>query len=679
MALRRLAPAVTAALVALCAFAGTASAISNTADPPGHDVTGEVDAIVRVGDTIYLGGSFSAVDGQLRANLAAISAVDGSVTSWDPGTDGQVLALAASGSTVFAGGSFTEVDALPRNGLAAIDAASGSATTWDANPSAGAKVESLAVFGSRLYVGGFNFTQIGGITETNLGAVDVATGAGVGWAANPPNPNFNIGGLAVSPDGSFVYASGFYSTIGGLSRLGIAALDSNTGIVDPDWDPSADGGEVTDVAVAADNSQVYAVGDFFPSPPGQLNWGGQPRAYGASVEPAGGGRTGLATPFAPDLDSQPESISTTPSVTYIAGSFSVVREGHPDQATRDEFAAFDSQTGFVLPWDPKPIGGSGNAVLAGSDGSLFIGGTFTSLFGAAHRGFASYSLPPAADSAPSLSGTPQPGQVLTCANGSWSGSTPQSYAYQFLRDGTPAGVAGATTYTVDAADVGHGMSCRVTATNRAGTTSADSATLVVQSPPVATTAAGPAPPRALAPPVFLRSANVYPVSGEVLVKLPGASEFVPLLEARQIPFGSIVDTKRGRVRICTADAAGKVQCAEFFGGRFKLLQHRAKKPVTELVLVGGSFRGCPKPARRAATSSRLRKSSTVRKLWGDGKGTFRTRGRYASATIRGTRWLTADRCDGTLVRVAKGSVTVRDLVKRKSRVVRARKSYLARP
>ena len=42
-------------------------------------------------------------------------------------------------------------------------------------------------------------------------------------------------------------------------------------------------------------------------------------------------------------------------------------------------------------------------------------------------------------------------------------------------------------------------------------------------------------------------------------------------------------------------------------------------------------------------------------------------------------WLTADRCDGTLVRVAKGSVTVRDLVKRKSRVVRARKSYLARP
>jgi hypothetical protein len=51
--------------------------------------------------------------------------------------------------------------------------------------------------------------------------------------------------------------------------------------------------------------------------------------------------------------------------------------------------------------------------------------------------------------------------------------------------------------------------------------------------------------------------------------------------------------------------------------------------------------------------------------------------RYASATIRGTRWLTDDRCNGTLVRVAQGSVTVRDLPRRKSLVLRAPKSYFA--
>jgi hypothetical protein len=48
----------------------------------------------------------------------------------------------------------------------------------------------------------------------------------------------------------------------------------------------------------------------------------------------------------------------------------------------------------------------------------------------------------------------------------------------------------------------------------------------------------------------------------------------------------------------------------------------------------------------------------VRRLWGDGKGRFRTRGRYGAGTVRGTKWLTKDRCDGTLVRVVRGRVAV---------------------
>ena len=51
----------------------------------------------------------------------------------------------------------------------------------------------------------------------------------------------------------------------------------------------------------------------------------------------------------------------------------------------------------------------------------------------------------------------------------------------------------------------------------------------------------------------------------------------------------------------------------------------------------------------------------VRRLWGDGRGRFRTRGRYGAATVRGTKWLTLDRCDGTKVRVVRGKVAVRDL------------------
>ena len=66
------------------------------------------------------------------------------------------------------------------------------------------------------------------------------------------------------------------------------------------------------------------------------------------------------------------------------------------------------------------------------------------------------------------------------------------------------------------------------------------------------------------------------------------------------------------------------------------------------------------------------------KLWGSGKGKFRTSGKYASATVRGTVWLTQDECDGTLIRVKRGTVQVRDLTRHKTVTVKAGHSYLAR-
>ena len=45
------------------------------------------------------------------------------------------------------------------------------------------------------------------------------------------------------------------------------------------------------------------------------------------------------------------------------------------------------------------------------------------------------------------------------------------------------------------------------------------------------------------------------------------------------------------------------------------------------------------------------KKPKTRKLWGDGSGSFRTRGQYSAATVRGTRWLVQDSCAGTLTKV----------------------------
>ena len=72
-------------------------------------------------------------------------------------------------------------------------------------------------------------------------------------------------------------------------------------------------------------------------------------------------------------------------------------------------------------------------------------------------------------------------------------------------------------------------------------------------------------------------------------------------------------------------------------------------------------------------------SKSIRHVWGNAKGHFRTKGKYASATIRGTLWLTNDVCGGTWVHVRRGIVDVFDFVKRKHVFTRAGHSYLAKP
>ena len=125
--------------------------------------------------------------------------------------------------------------------------------------------------------------------------------------------------------------------------------------------------------------------------------------------------------------------------------------------------------------------------------------------------------------------------------------------------------------------------------------------------------------------------------------------------------------------------------AQFFRGRFLVRQvrkprgkakKRSTKLITELRLSGSSFSKTCKA--KASIAAKKRSKKRVRRLFGDGKGAFRTRGRNAAATVRGTRWGVQDRCDGTLVAVQRGRVEVRDFVKRKTVIVRAGKTYLAR-
>lgn len=162
------------------------------------------------------------------------------------------------------------------------------------------------------------------------------------------------------------------------------------------------------------------------------------------------------------------------------------------------------------------------------------------------------------------------------------------------------------------------------------------------------------------------------VSGSVRYHLPGQG-FVALPSGSVLlGFGSVVDTRRGRARVTVErDDAGRLQSSEFYSGLFGVFQSPTA-PLTTLQLAGGVFSECTSAsAGRARVSARR----VVRRLWGSGTGTFRTKGRFGSATIRGTRWKTEDLCGATRITVAEGAVTVRDFRRDRTVVVRAGHSY----
>ena len=101
------------------------------------------------------------------------------------------------------------------------------------------------------------------------------------------------------------------------------------------------------------------------------------------------------------------------------------------------------------------------------------------------------AAPPVSVTVPTVSGTAGAGHTLTAGDGTWTGTAPLDFDYQWQRcdaDGTDCvDIAGATddSYDLTDADVGHAIRVEVTASNAAGDDGATSA-------PTAAVAPGPA-------------------------------------------------------------------------------------------------------------------------------------------------------------------------------------------
>jgi virginiamycin B lyase len=323
---------------------------------------------------------------------------------------------------------------------------------------------------------------------------------------------------------------------------------------------------------------------------------------------------------------------------------------------------------------PTGLSNAPYGITAGADGNIW----FTEASGdrIGRLTLAPGAIPSAAvaihDVNATLAASVRPRSQATTYHFEW-GLTP---AYGSSTTETAAG-SGATPVAVTAVISGLAPSTtyhfRVVATNAAGTTAGADGVLTTAAPAVAPPAPFTLPPATR--PVLGKSATIAALSGSVLVNLPGRTDYLPLSAASTVPVGTTIDASSGSVRLTNVrDRSGKLQTGKFWGGKFVVRQSRAKRTPTVLTLAAPM--DCAKSRSLAAVSP---KKGRVRQLWGtDNHGRFVTRGQSAVATVRGTAWFMRDTCAGTLVKVSRGSVSVHDLVKHRTVIVTAGRSYLAR-
>lgn len=180
------------------------------------------------------------------------------------------------------------------------------------------------------------------------------------------------------------------------------------------------------------------------------------------------------------------------------------------------------------------------------------------------------------------------------------------------------------------------------------------------------------------PPPEPGEVNVLPVGGgDQCVAVQGGGGCRALDAGTQIPVDDVLYINPRTSRVTIESTAG---AAQFYGGKFdvKEIDGGGRKPILVMRMVGGNFKQkCGTGARTTAGLETQAKKTPVRRLWGKGKGRFRTRGRYSSGTVRGTNWLTTDYCDGTNTRVVAGIVQVYDLVRKTFIVLKAGEQYFA--
>ena len=225
-------------------------------------VGGAVASVIADGaGGYYVGGVFTNVGTTYRPMLARIDKSGNLNTTFNANMTytgaTYVYGMYLDGSTLYIVGNFTGVNSTTRNGIAAVDATTGSLLSWYPTgglAGTGFVANSIIKFGANLYIGG-TFTSIGGVTRTGLAAVDTS-----GTVITEFNPVLSTSAAVktITTDGTNIYFGGTFTTVAATTRNNVAAVDTSGSLLA--WNPNAN---TTVNTIVYDGTSLMYLGGVF--------------------------------------------------------------------------------------------------------------------------------------------------------------------------------------------------------------------------------------------------------------------------------------------------------------------------------------------------------------------------------------------------------------------------------
>jgi hypothetical protein len=362
--------------------------------PDGSTARPVAYSITQAGDLMVVGGDFTSVENSARttsfarSNVFAFNATTGAVSSFAPQVNGHVWSVLGAGNSVYIGGEFTSVNGQPRAALAKLNVATGQLDSSFNPPMTSGRVTDMELSHGQLIVGG-SF-------QKKLMSLNPTTGKATNYLSVPitdPLPftsRTEVFRFDVSPDGQRLVAVGNFTEVAGDANWRIFMLNlSATSATKSAWNyPHSSRAchaqmtpkfqmYVRDVDFAPDSS-YFAVASTGGH---RINGEGPGLVL---CDSAARFETNVLSPSAPTWinytggDSL-HSVQATGAAVYVQGHSRWLDNplgrdfAGPGAVDRKGGGAINSTTGMALPWNPvMPQVKGGYQILAVDDGVWFV-------------------------------------------------------------------------------------------------------------------------------------------------------------------------------------------------------------------------------------------------------------------------------------------------------------------